>query len=68
MAANKGRTVDKEAAAAPKVEAVKLEPRATYTVVGTGTSRHMPAGSEHSVSGANAMILIEAGRATLKEK
>lgn len=49
-----------------EVTVPKLDPKKTYTVIGTGANRHMAKGTEHIVGGADATIIIKAGRATLK--
>lgn len=67
MSATKGNTVDK-ATEAPKTKAKAPELDATkdYTLIGTGTSKAFKKGWEGSASGADAMALIESGKATLK--
>lgn len=51
-----------------KVEVPKLDASKTYTVVGTGSNRHLHKGTEHEMSGADAMLVIGNGGATLKDK
>lgn len=59
MAANQKNTVDK--AKAPELDASK-----DYTLVGTGKSKAFREGVEATASGADAVALIESGKATLK--
>lgn len=63
MAANKENTVDKA-----QIEVPKLEANKDYVIVGTGKSSYLREGVEYPVGGADAMALIESGKATLKDK
>lgn len=49
-----------------KAKAPELDVKKVYTVIGTGTNKHIAKGSESIIGGGDAMILIEKGAVTLK--
>jgi len=56
---------DKEPAKAPAKEALKLKAGQLYTIIGTGKAG-LAKGAEYEVTGGDAEIIINAGKATLK--
>ena len=57
---------DKDRADKEPVKAEKLKAKEVYTLIGTGKNKHMPKGVSFDVLGADAEIIINAGKATLK--
>jgi hypothetical protein len=70
MAANQKHTVDKTQ---PSKDPVKLKADQLYTIIGAGQTGKkgkaaLAEGVEYEVPGADAELIVNAGRATLKEK